>query len=490
MALRETGTALQPQERRTKIVATLGPASSGPEMIRKLIDAGVNVFRLNFSHGSHETHGAAVRDIRRAASEARQAVAILQDLQGPKMRIGELAGHRPVNLSAGDSVRITTDAVVGTGARISTTYEALPDDVRKGDVILLDDGRLQLRVTGVAGREVQTEVLVGCALDEHKGMNLPHTPLSASCLTEKDREDLRFGIAAGVDYVGLSFVRRASDIEDLRRSAKAAGGDVPVVAKIERIEAVENLEEIVAAADGVMVARGDLGVETSAAEIPILQKQILSAAGRRGKPDITATQMLETMVSNPQPSRAEATDIANAVFDGTGALMLSAETAVGKYPVEAVRMMSEIALAAERHLPEYRRPFAREKAAGPRGVAEASARAACMAAQELGAAAIAVFTLSGRTALLVSARRPSAPVLAFTPAEETCRRLALLWGVRPMLSEMAAGPEALVAMTERAVGACGFVRPGDLVILLVGSTTVPGATNMMKVHRVDGGGGA
>ena len=475
---------LEPQERRTKIVATLGPASSGPEMIRKLIDAGVNVFRLNFSHGTHETHGAAIRDIRRAASEARQAVAILQDLQGPKMRIGDLAGHQPVNLSAGDSVRITTEAVVGTAARISTTYAALPDDVRKGDVILLDDGRLQLRVTAVAGREVQTEVLVGGALDEHKGMNLPHTPLSASCLTEKDLEDLRFGIGAGVDYVGLSFVRRASDIEDLRRSAKAAGRDVPVIAKIERIEAIENLEEIVAAADGVMVARGDLGVETSAAEIPILQKQILSLAGRRGKPDITATQMLETMVSNPQPSRAEATDIANAVFDGTGALMLSAETAVGKYPVEAVRMMSDIALSAEQHLAEYRRPFVREKPAGPRGIAEASVRAACVAAQELGAAAIAVFTLSGRTALLVSARRPSAPVLAFTPSEETCRRLALAWGVRPMLSEMAAGAEALDAMTERAVRACGCVRPGDLVILLVGSTTVPGATNMMKVHRV------
>ena len=289
-----------------------------------------------------------------------------------------------------------------------------------------------------------------------------------------------------MDYVGLSFVRRTSDIEDLRRAAKSAGRDVPVIAKIERIEAVKNLEEIVAAADGVMVARGDLGVETSAAEIPILQKQILSVAGRRGKPDITATQMLETMVSNPQPSRAEATDIANAVFDGTGALMLSAETAVGKYPVEAVRMMSEIALAAEQHLSEYRRPFIREKAAGARSIAEASVRAACVAAQELDAAAIAVFTLSGRTALLVSARRPSAPVLAFTPSEETCRRLALAWGVRPMLSEMAAGPEALVAMTERAVGACGRVRPGDLVILLVGSTTIPGATNMMKVHRVDG----
>jgi pyruvate kinase len=477
---------MEPQERRTKIVATLGPASNSPAMIRKLIDAGVNVFRLNFSHGSHETHGAAIRDIRRAASEARRPVAILQDLQGPKMRIGELVGHRPVNLSAGDSVRITTDAVAGTAARISTTYAALPDDVRKGDVILLDDGRLQLCVTGVVGREVQTEVLVGGALDEHKGMNLPHTPLSAPCLTEKDLEDLRFGVVAGVDYVGLSFVRRMSDIEDFRRSAKSAGRDAPVIAKIERIEAIENLEEIVAAADGVMVARGDLGVETSAAEVPILQKRILSVAGRRGKPDITATQMLETMVSNPQPSRAEAADIANAVFDGTGALMLSAETAVGKYPVEAVRMMSEIALAAERHLSEYRRPFVREKAAGPGSVAEASAHAACVAAQELGAAAIAVFTLSGRTALLVAARRPAAPVLAFTPSEEACRRLALVWGVRPMLSEMAAGPDALVAMAERVVRSCGRVRPGDLVILLAGSTTVPGATNMMRVHRVDG----
>jgi pyruvate kinase len=481
---------LESQERRTKIVATLGPASSGPEMVRKLVDAGVNVFRLNFSHGTHETHGAAIRDIRRAASEAGRPAAILQDLQGPKMRIGELAGHRPITLSAGDSIRITTDAIIGTPERISTTYAELPGDVRQGDVILLDDGKLQLRVTSASGREVQAEVLVGGVLDEHKGMNLPHTPLSASCLTEKDLEDLRFGIGAGVDYVGLSFVRRPSDIGDLRRAAKAAGRDVPVVAKIERIEAIENLEGIVDAADGVMVARGDLGVETSAAEIPILQKRILAVAGRRGKPDITATQMLETMVSNPLPSRAEATDIANAVFDGTGALMLSAETAAGKYPVEAVRMMSEIALTAEQHLAEYRRPFPRDKTAGPRGVVEASARAACVAAQELGAAAIAVFTLSGRTALLVSARRPAAPVLAFTPSEETCRKLALVWGVHPILSEVASSPEALAALTGSAVRECGHVKPGDLVILLVGSTLVPGATNMMKVQRVEAAGPA
>jgi len=482
---------LQPEKRRTKIVATLGPASETPEAIRNLMDAGVDVFRLNFSHGSHETHGQAVAHIRRVASEAGRPVAILQDLQGPKIRTGELAGHAPVNLTAGDRVRITTDPVVGTAGLLSTTYAALPKDVRNGDVILLDDGRLQLRVLRAQDRDVETEVLVGGALGEHKGMNLPHTPLSAPCLTAKDRDDLNFGIRAGVDWVALSFVRRASDIEDLRREAKAAGTGVSVIAKIERVEAIRNLDEIVAATDGVMVARGDLGVETSAAEIPFLQKQILALAGRHGKPVITATQMLETMVSNPQPSRAEATDVANAVFDGTDALMLSAETAVGQYPVEAVRMMSEIALAAESHFAEYRRPNAQgrraRKAAGLAErptVAEASVHAARVAAQELGAAAIAVFTLSGRTAFLMACRRPAAPILAFTPEEATYRRLALAWGVRPVLSEMAPQPDALAAMVERSIRAYGLLRDGELVIILVGSMTVPGATNMMKVYRV------
>ena len=332
--------------RRTKIVATLGPASSSPEMIAKLIEAGVNVFRLNFSHGKQSEHAECIRRIRAASSDGCGCVGILQDLQGPKIRVGPMVDRKPILLEAGKRLRIVTSEVQGTPDLISTTYEPLPDDVRPGDMILLDDGRLQVRVVAKEGRAVVVEVVIGGLLGEHKGMNLPHTPLSAPCLTAKDISDLRFGVAQGVDYIGLSFVRQAQDILEVRRLCREAGRDLPVVAKIERIEAIERLEEIVDAADAIMVARGDLGVETGPAEVPILQKQILDTAGCKGKPDITATQMLETMVENPLPSRAEATDVANAVFDGTDAVMLSAETAMGKYPVEAVRTMAQIAIHA------------------------------------------------------------------------------------------------------------------------------------------------
>ena len=469
--------------RRTKIIATTGPASTSPEMIRQLIDAGVNVFRLNFSHSSHEAHGEAIREIRKAASELRQPIAILQDLQGPKIRTGELVNHQPVRLSAGGCVRIAAEGALGTAELISTTYQDLAHDVRPGDTILLDDGRIQLTVRGVKARDVIAEVVVGGVLGERKGMNLPHTPLSAPCLTEKDIADLRFGVSTGVDYIGLSFVEEAGDIERVRREVRAAGADVPIIAKIERAEAISHLEDIVIAADAVMVARGDLGVETSMAEIPLLQKHILAVAGRYGKPDITATQMLETMVANPQPSRAEATDVANAVFDGTDALMLSAETAIGKYPVEAVRTMAEIAVRAERHLAEYGKPTKRPPAGRPATVAEATVHAACMAAAEIGARALAVFTLSGRTAGLVAARRPRVPVLAFTPHEQTYRHLTLAWGVLPVRSELVNSPDALIATADRLLRETGLVREGDLVVILTGSTSVPGTTNIMRIHR-------
>jgi len=473
-------------KRRTKIVATLGPVSESPEMVGRLIAAGVNVFRLNFSHGTHESHGAAMRAIRAAAAERRSNVAILQDLQGPKMRIGALAGHEPVTLEAGARVRIVTDPILGTAECLSTTYQALPEDVRPDDLILLDDGRLQLKVVSKQGREVVTEVLVGGLLSEHKGMNLPKTPLSAPCLTEKDLDDLRFGLEQGVDFVGLSFVRHGADIERLRREC-GVGRKVMVIAKIERVEAIENLAEIVKAADGIMVARGDLAVETSTAEVPVLQKQILATAARYGKPDITATQMLETMVANPQPSRAEATDVANAVFDGTDAVMLSAETAAGKYPVEAVRMMSAIAMHAEEHLEEFRGPASR-KAPLECSVAAATVHSAVVAAHELHAKAIAVFTLSGQTAFLVSARRPMQPILAFSPHDETRRKLSLSWGVQAHPMELVPPGGSLDLIADTTLRASGMLRDGDLVVMVAGSSVVAGATNLMKIHRVGASG--
>jgi len=473
------------RRRRTKIVATLGPASDSPEMLRRLMDAGVDVFRLNFAHGTQESHGRAIRLIRRTAAEADRPVAILQDLQGPKIRIGELAGHRPVDLAPGHRLRITVRQVPGTADLLSTTYEALPRDVRPGDGLLLDDGRIQLRVLDRTDEEVLAEVVAGGRLAEHKGINLPQTPLSAPCLTEKDLDDLRFGLEAGVDFVGLSFVRRAEDVEEVRRRAREAGADIPVIAKIERIEAVMNLEEIVSAADGVMVARGDLGVETSVADVPILQKRILSVAGRHGKVDITATQMLESMVQNPLPTRAEATDVANAVFDGTDALMLSEETAVGRYPVEAVRTMSEIALRAEEHLSQYGRPAARSEPSRAASVSEGTVHAACVAAAEVGARAIVVFTLSGRTAFLVAARRPSVPVFGFSPREQTLRRLCLAWGVEPVRTELVDSPDKLLALVEERLGRDERFRGGQ-VVMVTGTATVPGATNIMRIHRLGG----
>ena len=468
------------QRRRTKIVATLGPASRSPETIRQLIEAGVDVFRLNFSHGTRAEHAEAIERIRRASAEADKAVAVLQDLQGPKMRIGALADHEPIELASGASLTLVTTPEIGTCERVSTSYEPLPRDVRPGDDILLDDGRIQLKVVRVKGDEVATEVIVGGTLSEHKGMNLPHTALSAPCLTEKDRLDLRMGLEAGVDYVALSFVRCAEDIETLRREAPS----IPVIAKIERVEAIRNLEEIVEAADGVMVARGDLGVETSSAEVPLLQKKILALAGSLARPDITATEMLQSMISNPRPTRAEATDVANAVFDGTDALMLSGETAVGKYPVEAVRVMARIAATAEPHLKEYGRPGAKAETRVASAVDRVTAHAACLAARELGVRGIAVFTRSGRTAFLVSANRPDAPIVAFTPYEATCRRLALAWGVTPKLMPYVESPEEFTAAVDRSVRESGIAEEGGLVAIVTGTTDLAGVTNAMRILKV------
>lgn len=453
-------------------------------MIARLMDAGVDVFRLNFSHGSHDSHGRCLELIRRAAREKCKPVAILQDLQGAKIRVGDLQDHCPVTLAAGAQVRLAADAVPGVAARFATTYHDLPDDVRPGDAVLLDDGRIQLIVKSIEKREVLCEVVIGGILREHKGINLPHTPLKMPPLTQKDRDDLRFGLDAGVDFVGLSFVRCPQDISSLREEARRLGKEVFVIAKIERSEAVDAIEDIIRAADGIMIARGDLGVETSCEQVPLLQKRILRLTGRLAKPDITATEMLESMIVNPRPTRAEAADVANAVFDGTDALMLSAETAIGNHPEAAVRTMARIAAAAEEYRADYELPAPRPPDKSSISVAEATVHSACAAAREIGAAAVAVFTLSGRTAFLVSAARPDVPIFAFTPHDDTCRRLALAWGVQPVHTEMVQDTSTLIAVLNRHVREHGLVELGEKVVILTGAASSTGATNIMRILEI------
>ncbi len=469
--------------RRTKILATLGPASSSPEKIEALIRAGVNAFRLNFSHGTHESHEVVYRIVREVATRLGAPIAILQDLQGPKIRTGKLVDGKDVTLVPGARLTISTRECVGTAARVSTTYAALPTDVKPGDTILLNDGLLSLRVVSKDATDVVTEVVLGGALGEHKGINLPGVALSTPSLTEKDREDAAFGLGLGVDYIALSFVRRPSDLEDLRKVVRASGRDVPIVAKIEKPEAIEQLEAVIAASDGVMVARGDLGVEVSVERVPVLQKRIIAESNRQGKLVITATQMLESMISSPMPTRAEATDIANAILDGTDVVMLSGETAKGAYPVEAVTMMGQIAEETERELVRYYDSLDRVEATGDR-LTKAAVDAACFAARELVSAAIAVFTRSGRTAFLVSKERPACRTVALTPEEGTWRRLSLAFGVESVRVDFVERPDELIHAGERALLDRRLVRHGDTVIFLAGTSTARGATNLVKIHRI------
>ncbi|HNW58802.1 MAG TPA: pyruvate kinase [bacterium] len=430
--------------RSTKIVATLGPASREPAVLEQLIDAGMNVARINFSHGTYAEHAALIADVRRVAAMKEQPVAILQDLQGPKIRTGALAGVEAVELRPGAALVITTAACDGDARRVSTSYAALPDDVRPGDRVLLSDGLMEVRVVKVTGREVITEVVTGGMLRAHQGINLPGVPLSAPALTVKDREDLAFGLEQEVDLVTLSFVRHAADIREIKTAIAAAGKTTPVVAKIERAEAFDELPEILAEVDGVMVARGDLGVEMPPEQVPILQKQLIEAANAAGRPVITATQMLESMITNPRPTRAEVNDVANAIIDGSDAVMLSGESAVGRYPVEAVAMMAriaEVAEASERHgdLGADRRWNIPQ----PRSAPQAIAAAAATIVQQIPIAAICVFTLSGNTARLIAQQRPHTPIFAFTPDQRTWRRLNLVWGVIPQHIEFVADLQSL-----------------------------------------------
>ncbi len=469
--------------RRAKIVCTLGPASHSAERIGALIDEGMDAARLNLSHGDHASHQEIVRLVRQEAARRDRAVAILLDLSGPKIRIGEFVGGQ-AELEPGDDFILTTLPGLGSSSQVSTTYDGLPHDVKPGDTILLDDGLLQLEVDHVSGTEVYTRVVIGGMLRDHKGLNLPGVKVSETALTEKDRADLAFGLALGVDFVALSFVRSPDDLMEARRLAQLGGHKVPLIAKIERPEAVERLEEIIQCADGIMVARGDLGVELGAEKVPLVQKRCVDIANTHGKLVIVATQMLESMISNPRPTRAEASDVANAVLDGADALMLSGETASGRYPLLAVRTMAQIIREIESS-PRYH-AIAREAAALDLAVSTAAvAHAAMVASRQLHAPVIAAISDSGGAARLLSDYRPEAAIVAFSSRPETYQRLALYWGVSP---ERTPDAETVDELFERVVARLidrKLAQPGDYVVITVGVPLQSGtSTNLLKISHL------
>ena len=468
-------------KRRAKIVATLGPATDGEETLATLLEAGVDVVRLNFSHGTQDEHADRIRRVRACSEHIDRPVAIMLDLQGPKIRTGTLVGGQPVELKRGAEFRITTRPIEGTAERVSTTYANLPRDCRAGDTVLIDDGRMQLVVLDTTPEEVILEVVDGGTLKEHKGINLPGVAVSAPALTDKDKDDLRFGLEHGADLVALSFVREATDLHLARAVMSQVGRTVPLIAKLEKPQAIERLDGILAASDGVMVARGDLGVELPPEEVPPLQKRIIRKANRRGIPVITATQMLESMIEEPTPTRAEASDVANAVWDGSDAVMLSGETAVGAHPVLVVETMHRIVSRAERTevRDEEDEHYVRVSHA------HAISRAARSLAESLRVRAIAAFTRSGRTAELLSRDRPRAPIYAFTPNDDVYRRLALWWGVQPVHSQLPASSEALIKQMEATLLAREAVVSGDLVVVVGSLPFRQGIhTNFVKLHTV------
>jgi pyruvate kinase len=476
--------------RRTKIVATVGPASRSPQKLEQLVQAGVNVFRLNFSHGSHDEHLAVITSVREIATRLRKPIALLQDLSGPKIRTGKVKdGAELVN---GARITITTEPLVeGDASLISTTYEALPHDVKPGDRVLLDDGNLELRVQRTSGTRVECEVVDGGPLRSNKGINLPGVALSTAALTEKDRRDLAFGVQHGVDFIALSFVRQAQDLEQARELVSSQGARTSLIAKIEKPQALDNLEAILAVADGVMVARGDLGVELGTENVPIAQKRIIAAANNAGRVVITATQMLESMIENPRPTRAEASDVANAILDGTDAVMLSGESAVGRFPVETVETMARISLFTEEHGASSIRRRDSRRSDQPRGpqapgtpITRSLTRVAVSVAEELECKLILAFTESGITARLLAMHRPRVPVVAVTPSDQVYRQLALSWGVMPVRADLAGSTDDLLTIGEQQLRARGIVESGDTILMLAGHSAAAAATNMLRVHTV------
>jgi pyruvate kinase len=469
--------------RHSKIVCTIGPASSSPRIVERLMHAGMDVARLNFSHGKHEDHARSIATLRAAAIEHEKPIAIIADLQGPKIRTGPLAGGTAVTLRAGQRFVITTARVPGDSSCVSTTFRPLPREVHRGNRILLSDGLIELRVQKVRGQEVICEVVNGGVLGQHKGINLPGIQLRVPALTPKDRKDLAFALTQDANYIAVSFVRHPEDVVLAKNLIRRAGQDTPVIAKLEKPEAIENLDAILRVADGVMVARGDLGVEMNPERVPVVQKMIITRAREARRPVITATQMLESMTQNPRPTRAEASDVANAIFDGSDAVMLSAETASGKYPVEAVAMMARIIEEAEGSITEFPRPSMQEKLK----VAETVAELVCHASRELHMKLIAVFTHSGFTARLVSRYRPLVPIVAFSPEAETRRRMALFWGVMARAIVDVHKVDGLAEIAEQRLLEERLVSKGDVIGIVAGTPMgVRGTTNFMKFHIIGG----
>ncbi len=469
---------------RAKIVCTIGPASETPDLLDRLIASGMNVARLNFSHGSYEEHARNIGLIRSIAERRGRAVAVLQDLAGIKLRLGSIA-NGPVSIETGSRLTLTTRPVPGDAREISVTWPGLPPSVRPGDTLLLADGDLQLEALETTSTDIVCRVVAGGLLSSNKGINLPTRSIDAPSLTDKDQRDLEFGIAQGVDMVALSFVRSARNVADAREFLQARGSAVPLIAKIEKHEALRNIDEIVAAADGIMVARGDLGVETPLAHVPLLQKMLIARSNRAGKPVITATQMLRSMVDSPRPTRAEVADVANAILDGTDAVMLSEETASGRFPLEALETMVRIAEDAETAFPyDTWRPRIAE--VGVTSLPEAVADAACTLADDIGAAAIIACTQSGNAARLLARHRPKRTILALTPLPETYRRLALVWGVIPLRIEMPESTDALMDRIPALALSTGFVARGDRIVITAGIPMgVSGSSNSVKAAIID-----
>jgi pyruvate kinase len=471
-----------PFGRKAKIVCTIGPASSSESVMRDLMRSGMDVARLNFSHGTHEEHARVIERLRRVAQKEGRTICILQDLQGPKMRTGRLRYRTPVALKAGQKLVITPRDVPGTASIVSTTFDGLVREVQPGSRILLSDGLIELRVKALRGDDVETEVINGGMLAEHQGINLPGSIVNIPSLTPKDEADLAFGVKHGVDIVAVSFVRTADDVRAAKKRLFDAGAETPVIAKLEKPQAIDNLEDILDVADGVMVARGDLGVEVAPEKVPIMQKHIIQRASEWRKPVITATQMLESMVENPRPTRAEASDVANAIFDGTDAVMLSAESASGKYPRESVQIMVRIVIETEQHMLRVRGPQRRERR--PLSISETICESIAHAAQDLEMRAIAVFTETGRTARLISKYRPHARIYAFTQNRAVCNRLNLFWGVYPVCSNPALSADDMVRVAERALLASDIVQPSDVIGVVAGTQMASGSTNFMRLHVV------
>ncbi|MFJ4919175.1 pyruvate kinase [Streptomyces sp. NPDC088725] len=469
--------------RRAKIVCTLGPATDSYDQIKALVEAGMDVARLNLSHGTHAEHEERYRRVRKAADESGRSVGILADLQGPKIRLGRFR-EGPVLLERGDTFTITVEPLEGDRDICGTTYEGLADDVTIGERILVDDGKVALEVTSVEGPRVRTIVLEGGMVSDHKGLNLPGVAVSVPALSEKDVEDLRWALRTGADVIAASFVRSGNDIEDIHRVMDEEGVRLPVIAKIEKPQAVENLADIVAAFDGVMVARGDLGVEMPLEQVPMVQKRAVKLARRNAKPVIVATQMLDSMIENSRPTRAEASDVANAVIDGTDAVMLSGETSVGKYPVETVTTMGRIVEAAEEDLLAKGLPELTESSK-PRTQGGAVARAAAEMGDFLAAKFLVAFTQSGDTAKRLSRYRSPIPLLAFTPDASTRSQLNLTWGVETFLGPYVDSTDAMVDQVDEILLRTGRCRKGDVVVITAGSPPgVPGSTNLVRVHHV------